>query len=117
MAKKGSDVGRGWASRAVQPVGAGPRAPLSLSSKAATTCLLSPQARVWRGRHPLLSERRPAPHAALGQRGRLAPLLPRGGCRLSPGLPGPDGHVARHPDALQSADPSDPGAEWDLRLA
>lgn len=82
-----------------------------------TTCLLSPQACVRRGRCPLVSERHAAPPAARGQRGRLAPLLPHGGCGLGAGLPGPDGLLACHPDALRAAAPSDPGAERDPGLA
>lgn len=76
-----------------------------------------PQACVWSGRHPVLSERRPAPHAAPGQCGRPATLLARGGCGLGAGLPDPDGQLAHHPDAFQSAGPSAPGAKWDFRLA
>lgn len=82
-----------------------------------TPCPLSSQARVRRGRYPVLSERHSAPRAARGWRGRLAPLLPQRGRGLGTGLPDPDGHGACHLNAFQSADPSDPGAEWDFRLA
>lgn len=69
------------------------------------------------GRHPVVSGRRPASRAALGQHVRLAPLLACGGCRLSSGLPDPDGQLARYLDAFQPAGPADPGAKWDFRLA
>lgn len=72
---------------------------------------------MWGSRHPILSEWRPAPHAALSWCARLAPLLPHRGRGLSAGLPGPDGHLTCHLNAFQSADPSDPGAKWDFRLA
>ena len=82
-----------------------------------TTCLLSSQACVRSGRHPVLSGQRPAPRAALRQRGRLAPLLALRGCRLGAGLPDPNGQLAHHPDAVQPAGPTDPGAKRDFRLA
>lgn len=82
-----------------------------------TPCPLSSQARMRSGRHPVLSERRSAPRAALGRRSRLAPLLPQWRRGLDTGLPDPDGHLACHLNAFQSADPSDPRAEWDFRLA
>lgn len=82
-----------------------------------TTCLLSLQACVRSGWHPVLSGQRPAPCAARSQRGRLAPLLALGGCRLGAGLSDPDGQLACHPDAVQPAGPADPGAKRDFRLA
>lgn len=82
-----------------------------------TTCPLSSQACLWSGWHPIFSEWHPAPHAALSWCGHLAPLLPRRGWGLSTGLPDPDGHLACHLNAFQSADSSDPGAKWDFRLA
>lgn len=82
-----------------------------------TTCLLSLQTCVWSGRHPILSERCPAPHTALSQHGCLAPLLPHRGRGLGAGLPDPDGLLTLHPNAFQSTDSSDTGAKWDFRLA
>lgn len=67
-------------------------------------CLV-PQARVRRGRYPLLPEQYPAPPA------------PRGRPRLSAGLPRPGGPGARHPHAPRPAGPSATGAERHLGLA
>lgn len=72
---------------------------------------------MWSGRHSVLSGQRPAPRAALGQRGCLAPLLALRGRGLGSGLPDSDGQLAHHPDAVQPAGPADAGAKRDFRLA
>lgn len=70
---------------------------------------------MWSGWHSVFSESR----SALGCCSRCTtPLFP---CRrywLIAGLSHPDGHLFfTHVNVFQSADPSDTGAKWDLRLA
>lgn len=116
--RKGSAVSSGWDCRCIRDGEAGLCMTLTVRLQSSeTTCPLFSQACVWSSRHPVLSEWCPAPHTALSWRGCLAPLLPHGGRGLGAGLPHPDGHFAYHPNAFQSADPSDPGAKWDFRLA